>query len=61
MNNYKVTLHRVVEERYYHAVEAENAEQAVALAKEYALNSYPDFWEGDVVEASVDFEVEIAK
>jgi hypothetical protein len=51
----------VVEERYYHAVEAENAEQAVALAKEYALNSYPDFWEGNVVEASVDFEVEIAK
>jgi len=61
MNNYKVTLHRIVEERYYHAVEAENAEQAVLIAKEYAFNLYPDQWEGIVSEGSVDFEVEIAR
>ena len=61
MNNYKVTLHRVVEERYYHAVEAESAEQAVLIAKEYAFSLYPDEWEGSIVEGSVDFEVEMAR
>ena len=61
MNNYKVTLYRMVEERLDWAIEADNAEAALAALKEIAEAATINRWEGRIIEGSDDFEVVIAR
>jgi len=59
MNNYKVTLYRLVQERFEYAVEADNAKLALQIAQDAA--SHEELWEGRVLEKNQDFEVVIAR
>ena len=62
MNNYKVTLYRLVQERFEYAVEADNAKLALQIAQDASLNaSHEELWEGRILEELQDFEVKIAR
>jgi len=61
MNNYKITLYRTVVESFFWAAEAENATEALALAKEAGQGELSwGEWEQKSV-SDFDFEVEIAR